>query len=187
MPPTWGLGRPSPPLPEDWEEELDARVLIGLWARLGRGGPGPMGALTAKGPGGCAGADGAGPVGVCPQGDFGRGGAGTSAAAELLVGSALHGPLHLPAGGHPAGGRPGPVSGARQGGGEGARGQVRVARARPSPTSRPPGPPLCSGGLPSRGWESLSRELSPGHVAGLQQTGWVNSQILILMEGLLPV
>lgn len=176
MPPTWRLGRPSLPLPEAWEEEPDAQVLIGLGSRLGRGGPGPMGALTAKGPGGCAGADGAGPVGVCPQGDFGRGGAGTSAAAELLVGSALHGPLHLPAGGHPAGGRPGPVSGARQGGGEGARGQVRVAQARPSPTSRPPGLPLCSGGLPSRGWESLSRELGPGHVAGLQQTGWVNSR-----------
>lgn len=71
MPPTWRLGRPSLLLPETWEEEPDARVLTGLGSRLGRGGPGPTGALTTKGPGGCAGADGAGPVGVCPQGDFG--------------------------------------------------------------------------------------------------------------------
>lgn len=37
------------------------------------------------------------------QRDAGRRGARAAAAAELLVGSALHGPLHLPPGGHPAG------------------------------------------------------------------------------------
>lgn len=67
----------------------------------------------------------------CPQGALGGGGAGAPAAAELLVGGAPRRPLRLPAGGHPARGRPGPAPGAGQGGAEGAGGQVRLARARP--------------------------------------------------------
>lgn len=97
---------------------------------------------------------------AAPQGDLSGHGPGAAAAAELLVRSALHGPLHLPPGGDPAGRRPRPVPGARQGGGEGARGQVHMSPESCPSLACAPGPGLCLGVQVRRGLSAQSSDSS---------------------------